>query len=276
MWMRSILSLAIVCWSWALAADETKKDPSTDTFAEQKWRDDEGTQPAAPTDTSAPAPTSLWGDTQSSAEDSPCEGVTCANRGKCAVVHGEATCACFHGFVNDPNDELACVPEKEDYSALPKRPGEDLRRIESKHDRLIAALDGYDLQKDRLKWLDKRRQGAFDGPLEDYLEERFGKRRVAGIVLIAAGAVVGGGAAAFYVVGDGDTGYIALGSTFAVVGAISLVAGIITTAVNHTRLKRVRTYKAPPAVSALDLGSNGPSASPLCKASIGRTSLFAF
>ena len=104
----------------------------------------------------------------------PCEGVTCAGHGRCAVKGGDPACACDDGYVADPTTGLTCVESQPVVTAVlpavasPPKPTER----EEVELALRRNLGGQYAEFEA---------GGKEGRFADFMFEKFERKRNAGV-----------------------------------------------------------------------------------------------
>ncbi len=190
----------------------------------------------------------------------PCEGITCANHGICALKSDGPVCACDEGYKADPTTGLSCQPIRKPLPSIQPLlsvpsiqpllsvvPANDSKSEMYEIERLLGARKG------RLggKW--RIYEKLSDDPsFAHYMYRDFTKKRNAGIAVLTLGFVFYGGVAGFgygaYAVSDsmdpGDeamyVGFVAGAVICILLGTTGIILGSVVTGKGNTGRRKLK------------------------------------
>jgi hypothetical protein len=222
------------------------------------------------TEGSSPAPSAVsdddWGDVGTDHDDvapavavpqhrvdsplpDPCTGVTCGGHGNCTIVSGDPTCACFSGFIPDGMNGLTCIVHDRGNCAAsqPLRDDDGKNRWRSAGDdgRFEKAFPGYNMERARRAYERAIAEKAFDGPLERFLETRFKRLKVSGLIVLSSGVLGMAGAVGLHVAyGDKRKSGLLAGALVVDLLSLSLMAGgAVMVAMSESRTKQLKAFE---------------------------------
>ncbi len=129
----------------------------------------------------------IVGEEQNVAEEptkDPCEGITCANHGQCALKSGNPVCACNEGYEADPTTGLSCRPIQASVQPIPEKEITEQEQVET----ALGARKGA---------LNRKYQNFLKSGGQSFANYMYGystRRRNAGIAVLSIGLAFMGGA----------------------------------------------------------------------------------
>ncbi len=193
---KLLLSMSLMCVCGVVQAEEyttltVSENGQANTEAAATPAGDNAAPAPPPAPAAAPAPVVV---------DPMCASVACSGQGTCTVKDGRPMCACNAGFMPGGADGLSCLPYTPPAAVLASPAYADPER-EAALKQFYSVMPNHPAERDYARYARLKQYGRFTGTFPDYMSHKFQGQKAGGIAMIAVGAALTGGAAAFLAVG---------------------------------------------------------------------------